>query len=129
MGFQYDYTDTAPLDDEGMSTLDGYISGPVWSGAEGAQVIINPTSNSRPPGALCTDLDSKRLDKDWYAYISTAGLTTHTNIDLAIGNMYVPARLCYSTSGGASTTAIDTGKVFIVATMDLIEPTLSSLST
>lgn len=119
MGFLYDQLDTLPLTVAAMSSLQGYVTGPVWSGSEAAIAL---QSARCPPGSICCDLDVKRLGKAWYPYVTDAGFVNQSTIALALGNMYSPARLLVKTTDGASTTPVSAGRLMVSYSVELIEP-------
>lgn len=129
MGFLYDSTDSVPTTVAQMATLQGYVTGPVWSGSEGATLLdsLNP-SKPCPPGGVCTQLDVNRSTQYWYPYVTAAELTTELTVSSSLGNMRSPARLALATADGSGTTAVNCGRLYAVYRVELIEPIASALN-
>ena len=126
MGLTYDQYDTVPTNATEMCNLQGYTTGPVWSGAEASTALQNANVMC-PPGAICCEVDVSRFTQAWYNYITSVSFTSATTVNVAIGNMYSPVRLVCLTDEGPAT-AVNAGKILVQYEIELIEPVTSALN-
>lgn len=123
MGFLYDSTDSTPSSVGQMSSLQGYTTGPVWGGSEGAKAL---SGGAIPPGAISVRLDVSRTAEKWFPYVSSTELATELAVSSALGNTRVPAQLVVATADGPST-SVTAGRLYTRYEIELIEPKASAL--
>lgn len=126
MGLQYDNVDTAPTSATQMSSMQSFITGPVWSGAEGGKSLAS-INTPIPESAIFVEVDCQRFSRPWYPYATTATITAQTAIAASLGNEYIPAR-CVVAGGDGAGAAVNVGAIYAQYLIELIEPQDPSLN-
>lgn len=119
MNLTYDQKDSAPA--TLAQVIAGYKStfGPAWAGGDG--MISNSFENRA--GSVHLDVDTSRLDKRYYPYITLSGYNGLTSPD---GNIYCGVFLDYG-SDGSSSTSKTLGTIYATYEVELIEPIAPAL--
>jgi len=125
MALQYDNLDSTPTTDNQMSSLNSFITGPVWSGFEGASCLI--TDGSVPAGAIAVCVDVTRFEKPWYSYVTSASFTAAAGVSLIVANAVSPGRLVWSTDLGPAS-SVAAGRIYVRYHIELIEAEAASLN-
>lgn len=123
LGLMYDVTDRAPRLINDMSSLEGFTTGPVWSGSAGAGAIASPQSKI-PSDAIAVDVDTTRFKNPWYPWTAENTVARMLALDFPqnyIANDAVPFSVRVLTDGSQTTTT-KVGELYVVYTIELIEP-------
>lgn len=125
LAFGYDVADAVPTSIIQTQQMYNSVSSPVWAGYEGTS-DMNTYLPVRGPGAVSLLLDVTRLGgPTGDAYYRFANNTSLAAYEPEERNIYVPAYVDISTSGGL---AASVGDLFIEYIVEFIEPTVDVLN-
>lgn len=124
MGYLYDLSDSTPTNSSEISTLDGYVSGPIWAGAEGHQILSGKRNLA---AGIASAADVSRVTMPWYPYCKSERITSAINVDPVLGNSYCPFSIVIATGGGEGEAASSGGNLYMSYTLEMVEPMASKL--
>nr|URD27598.1 coat protein [Pistacia sobemo-like virus] len=123
MGYLYDTSDNAPSSLTEISNLDGYSTGPVWSGSVGALSLKGDRDYS---GSIVSKADTARTSLIWYPFTVQSRIEDAMKVDVVLGNSYSPFSIIIGTAGGENPAEGEdpavVGGLYIVYEVELIEP-------
>lgn len=131
LGLTYDDLDTnvsSTTTFNQVAVLNRSVVSPVWGGASGS-AYLHRNGNAVPLDAVCVEVDTGKLDKPYYKYITQAQLGTlnQTAPGVAASGMYVPCSYVVAVSNGPST-AVFAGRIFAKYKVELLEPIPATLN-
>nr|UHS72144.1 MAG: putative coat protein [Tombusviridae sp.] len=121
MALSYDSTDNLPATSDQLLTYYNAISFPAWAGSEGLALLHGPRQNVQ--GAISMRVDTNRMEKPWYRYISAADLAAIVavaGVGTSVATDYIPAQVVTGAEGFAAASGV--GNLWARYEIELIEP-------
>jgi len=121
MGLKYDPADTTTTSFADISVMQGYVTGPVWSGREGAKCL---TGGACPSGAVCVMVDPKRFLESTYPYRAAENTDSSGDDRGVTRSISVPCQLVVGveSADGAADDPVKLGRIYWVYDLVMYDP-------